>query len=212
MKYAEFRNKVKNYPLFHAHLFPHLTHDVPTLRRQVTEWIGKGYVLPLKRGIYTLCDEDRAAKFSRHFLANQLYMPSYISLETALSFYNIIPEGVYAITSISSKKTQQFDNAFGLFIYHHIDPKLFGDFVMLHDEFNNPVYIASKERAIIDFLYLKVAWQREYDPDIFTLSYRFQNLRDLDIEKLQLIAKKFKLKKMQQLLEILIKNIGEDHD
>lgn len=212
LKYSEFRSKVKNYPLFHGHLFPHLTHDVPTLRRQVTEWIQKGYVLPLKRGIYTLCDEDRSANFSRLYLANQLYMPSYISLETALSYYNIIPEGVYAITSISSKKTQQFNNAFGQFIYHHFNPKLFGDFVMIQDEFNNPVYIASKERAIIDFLYLKIRWQREYDPDIFRLSYRFQNLQDLDIEKLKEISEKFKIKKMEQLLEILIKNIGEKYD
>jgi predicted transcriptional regulator of viral defense system len=161
-------------------------------------------VRTLKRGLYTLCDEDRAAKFSRHYLANQLYMPSYISLESALSYYNIIPEGVYAITSVSSKKTQQFNNAFGQFIYHHVDPELFGDFVLLHDEFNNPVYIASKERAIIDFLYLKVPWARKYDHDIFTLSYRFQNLQDVDIEKLRTIAKKFKQDKIQRLLEVLI--------
>lgn len=212
MKYGEFRNKVKNYPLFHAHIFPHLTNDVPTLRRQITEWVAKGYIHPLKRGVYTLCDDDRNANFSRLYLANQLYTPSYISLESALSYYGMIPEGVYAITSISSKKTQQFNNFWGQFTYQHVASRLFAEFLMMRDEFNNAVYIASRERAVMDFLYLKVGWQRTYDDDIFTHSYRFQNLQKLDIEKLLLLSEKFKQKKINKLVKILIQTMRSEHD
>ena len=204
LKYGEFRSKVKNYPLFHAHIFPHLTSDVPTLRRQVTEWVAKGYIYPLKRGVYTLRDDDRKANFSRYYLANQLYIPSYISLESALSYYGMIPEGVYATTSVSSKKTQQFNNFFGQFTYQQVASQLFADFIMMRDEFNNVVYIASRERAVIDFLYLKVGWQLTYDDDIFTHSYRFQNLKTLDIEKLQVLSEKFKQKKTDKLFKLFI--------
>ncbi|HEV2613740.1 MAG TPA: hypothetical protein VGV92_03415 [Gammaproteobacteria bacterium] len=203
---------VKSYPFFHGRIFSHLTKDVATLRRQVSEWIQKGYVVPLKRGMYTLQEKDRETKFSKYYLANQLYLPSYISLETALSYYNIIPEGVYATTSISSKKTQEFNNALGQFIYHHVEPNHFGDFVMVQDEFKNSVYMASKERAIIDFLYFRVPWEREYKSDIFTESYRFQNLEGLDTKKLRHIAKKYKINKMTILVNLLIKQLEHEHD
>lgn len=212
LKYAAFRDMVKSYPFFHGRIFSHLTKDVATLRRQVSEWIQKGYVVPLKRGMYTLQEKDRETKFSKYYLANQLYLPSYISLETALSYYNIIPEGVYATTSISSKKTQEFNNALGQFIYHHVEPNHFGDFVMVQDEFKNSVYMASKERAIIDFLYFRVPWEREYKSDIFTESYRFQNLEGLDTKKLRHIAKKYKINKMTILVNLLIKQLEHEHD
>ena len=168
--------------------------------------------LRLSEGFKPCVKRVASRNFRCFFLANQLYQPSYVSLESALSYYGIIPEGVYAITSISSKKTQQFNNPLGHFMYHHIDPELFGDFVMQKDEFNNPVYIASKERAIIDFLYLRVDWARSYDEDIFISSYRFQNLEDIDIKKLETIAKSFKQKKMQVLLSVLIKTIRNEDD
>ena len=76
MKYAEFREKVKNYPLLKSNLLNHITDDVPLLRLQISQWVKKGLVIQLKRGVYTLRDEDRIAKFSSFFLANQLVSPS----------------------------------------------------------------------------------------------------------------------------------------
>src|SRR5688572_16621374 len=99
MNYTEFRNKVKKYPFFRSNIFVHLTDSVEVLRRQVSEWVDRGYIVQLKRGFYTLQEEDREVRFSQYFLANNLYSPSYISLETALSYYNFIPEQVHAVTS-----------------------------------------------------------------------------------------------------------------
>ena len=44
-------------------------------------------------------------------VANKIYSPSYISLETALSYYGLIPESVYALTSVSTRKTISFNKA-----------------------------------------------------------------------------------------------------
>lgn len=201
MKFSEFRLLVKNYPLFRSNSFEHITNNVPLLRRQITEWVAKGYILALKRGIYTLAE----AKCSNYFLANQIYTPSYISLESALSYYGLIPEAVYATTSVTTKKTAHFENYYGRFSYHHCKISLYGDYIEIKDEFGYTVKMASKERAIIDFLYFKTPKLAQTHTDIFDLSLRWQNLSDIDANKLILYAKKFEQKKLTALIELFIK-------
>jgi hypothetical protein len=205
MRFDQFKAKVRTFPLFRSTLFCHLTKDVPTLRRQMTEWCDKGSLIQLKRGMYTLPDNDRAVKFSRFFLANQLYTPSYISLESALSYYNMIPEAVHTVTSVSPKKTQQFTNQYGLFQYHHIKPDLYGDYLVVKDEFANTYFIASKERALIDFLYLRPRGLKSYDESIFTENFRLQYCEDIDQEKLLQITSIFSQKKLLDLVMLFIK-------
>ena len=209
MYYNEFREKVKDYPFFRSNIFSHLTKNQNILRSQITGWVAKGYVIPLKRGLYTLREDDRNNKFSLYFLANNLYSPSYISLESALSYYGLIPEKVVAITSISPKKTQRFENYYGKFIYQHVKNALYDDYVAAKDEFSNRFFIASKERAIIDFLYLRTRGIENIESDIFQSSYRMQNLETIDVDKLKTIAEKFKQKKLDQLVKSLCSTLSK---
>lgn len=209
MKYDSFRKLVSNYPVFSSRLFDHLTDNVPLLRRQVTDWVRKGAIIQLKRGLYTLKEEDRQAGLSRYFLAGQIYAPSYIGLETALSYYGIIPEAVHSITSITSKKTQQFNNPFGQFIYHHIKQEYYSDYLKQQDEFGYTFCIATVERAIVEFLYFKLQEIKQFDDDVFEESFRFQNLETVDCEKLQIIAERFKQPKLDRAIALLIKTIEE---
>lgn len=204
MKYGEFKSKLKGLPFFRSNIFAHLTDDVASLRNRITEWIEKGRLIKLKRGMYTLNDDDRKKHFSKFFLANNLYTPSYISLESALSFYGLIPEAVYGITSISSKKTQEFKNTYGRFSYQNIKTSCFDYFISRKDEFGNNFYIAIPEKAIIDFFYLKVMKIENIDSDVFEESYRLQNLEQLDLVKLKEIASKFQKKKLNYLVELFI--------
>ena len=48
-------------------------------------------------------------------IANKIYNPSYVSFEMALSYYRLIPEGVYSITSATAKKTIKFKTTVGDF-------------------------------------------------------------------------------------------------
>lgn len=209
MNYSTFRDKTKLYPFFRSNMFSHITDNVPMLRRQVNEWVNKGYVIQLKRGVYTLREQDRGVGLSAYFLANNLYTPSYISLETALSYYGFIPEQVHTITSVSSKKTQYFENQFGRFYYHHIKKNLYGHFVSNQDEYGNNFFIATPERAIIDFLYLKTRGMDNIEADVFDTSFRFQNLEKLDKRKLTKIAKQFNHSKLIKLINMLKEQIGD---
>lgn len=204
MKFANFKSKVQQYPLFRSAIFPFLTDDPATLRRQVSEWCKKGYLLQLKRGVYTIPLEDGTLKFSRYFLANQLYSPSYVSLESALSFYNMIPEAVHAITSVTTKKTQRFENTYGSFQYHHIKPNLYSDYLTAIDERDLKFFIATKERALIDFFYFKARELKSFDHNVFQENFRLQNYEDIDKKKLLQITGMFSQKKLLNLVELFL--------
>jgi len=102
----------------------------------------------LKKGFYSL----RRNLPHDFLIANKIYSPSYVSLETALSFYSIIPETVYAITSISSKKTASFLANGREFIYHKIKLPSFIGYTSKQVG-NDIVYLALQEKAVADFCY-----------------------------------------------------------
>ncbi|MCX5712190.1 MAG: hypothetical protein NTY47_03830 [Candidatus Omnitrophica bacterium] len=87
-------------------------------------------------------------------IANKLYAPSYVSLETALSYYSIIPEVSMAVTSITTKSTRKFSNKHGLFIYRAIKPKVFNGYYV-EKQGNFDILIAEPEKALADYLYFK---------------------------------------------------------
>ena len=65
--------------------------------------LASGLFLKLRNGFYILKDSNP----NHYFIANKLYQPSYVSLETALSHYGVIPETVYATTSITTKASRE---------------------------------------------------------------------------------------------------------
>jgi predicted transcriptional regulator of viral defense system len=118
-------------------------------RRRLTEWQHKGYIRKITKGLYTFSDIELNEEML-FYIANKLYRPSYISLETALSYYQLIPEAVYSITSVCTRKTNRFDTPVGYFSYRTISPKLFYGYEIT----SKTIKIASIEKTLIDFFYL----------------------------------------------------------
>lgn len=210
MKYDEFKALVKKYPYFRSNLFPLITDNPGFLRRQVSEWVKKDRIVELKRGLYTLQEALEDKSVSGYLLANVIYSPSYISLESALSHYGMIPERVEIITSVASKKTQTFENKFAKFIYRHIKQNCFDYFIAKNDENNAQYVIATPEKAILDYLYFKLSTISKIESDYFTESLRLQNLSILDTTKLQRIAKLYHQDKLMHLTKILVRLVQEE--
>ena len=82
-------------------------------------------------------------------IANFIFSPSYISLESALSFYGILSQFPYTITSIAPKKSKKIILYNKEYEYTHINKKYFFGFIK-KDSF----IIATPEKALIDLLYL----------------------------------------------------------
>ncbi len=104
--------------------------------------------IKLRNGFYMLKDTNP----SLYVVANRLYQPSYISLESALSFYGIIPETVYGITSVSTKATREFLSEIGAFSYQKIKKEVFVGYE-LKDIRGEKVFMAEAEKALADYLY-----------------------------------------------------------
>lgn len=102
----------------------------------------------LKRGLYAF-NLNPPTKFE---IANKLYQPSYISFETALSYYNIIPETVYVVTSATPKKSKEFIIKNSVFKYYKIRKKIFFGHRPQKIK-GKTIFIAEKEKALLDHIY-----------------------------------------------------------
>ncbi len=123
------------------------------LKKLIYRWKEKGWIYPFKRGLYELT-YPKDFTIPDMYIANKLYSPSYVSLETALSNYSIIPEVSMAVTSITTKPTRRFKNRHGLFTYRTVKPDAFtGYYVEKQRTFD--ILIAEPEKAMIDYLYFK---------------------------------------------------------
>jgi len=134
----------------------------PALKKLLYSWKKNGSISYLKKGLYELTYPDDFVIPDMH-IANKLYSPSYVSLETALSKFGIIPEVSMAVTSVTTKPTRKFKNKHGLFIYHSVRPKAFcGYYVERQGIFE--MLIAEPEKALVDYLYFKTYRSQKFDP------------------------------------------------
>lgn len=131
--------------------------------RRLSEWREKGYVKMIRRGHYAFAglQMNESVIF---LMANKIYAPSYVSLEMALSHYSLIPESVYGITSVATRKTNHFQSDYGEFMYRHIKPQLMFGYALIG--YQGQTYkIAEVEKAILDYFYLNPHLSSEHDFD-----------------------------------------------
>jgi hypothetical protein len=125
-------------------------------RKKIHSFVKSGVLLPVKQGVYVVSKELNLRSYSLEILANLIYGPSYISLESALSFYGFIPERVTTTTSTCIGKSKRFSTAVGDFEYHHLKDSTYCAGVQLKEIFKNTYsHFASAEKAILDFIYIR---------------------------------------------------------
>jgi len=205
MKFNEFVKIYQEAPLIDSSTFSLYNEKPQSLRRQVREWVKKDYLIPLKRGLYIFSSQWRKIQPSVLFMANFLVLPSYVSLEQALGFYEIIPEKVTVITSVTTKKTKIFRNLVGSFEYRSIKEDLFFGFKKEIDN-NQEFFIALPEKALLDFFYLNNHFQGDFSE---LESLRLQNLEVLNIRLLETYGLKYN-KRIRKIAEVLIEFVKKE--
>ena len=151
MRFREFESRIRALPAFNLNDVRKL--DPGFHRQQLNYWHNQGYIQPLAGGYYLLADRamDERVLF---MVANKIYEPSYVSLESALAYYEIIPETVLGVTSISSRKTKQYDSAWGVFSYRSVKPQYMIGYQVIENTPGIKFKIAYLEKALLDYLYL----------------------------------------------------------
>lgn len=119
-------------------------------RDRVTAMLRRGDVIRVKKGLYVFGPDLRRRPYSRELLANLIYGPSFVSLDTALSFHGLIPERVEAVTSVTSKRPKRFETPVGTFIYRGSPRRSFHLGMDRVEEGDVAFLIATRERALAD--------------------------------------------------------------
>jgi hypothetical protein len=162
--------------------------------------VRDGQLIKLKRGLYE--DDKKADPFS---VAGLLYAPSYISFQSALSFYGLIPERVLNITSASLKanKEKRYLNQFGAFIYQDVPPAVFSLSLNWVDDPDSPYLIATKEKALCDLLAKihPVESQEDLKALLFEdLRIDEDGLKSFKLSEIEKLAKAYQRKNLSLLL------------
>jgi predicted transcriptional regulator of viral defense system len=143
----------------------------------LVRWQKKGYILRLRNQWYAFNDAESYENIE-WLAANLIYAPSYISLHTALSWYNLIPEMIVSTTSVTTQKTNKFSTPLGDFNYHRIKPELFGfgytlenmDASMSEGRNSRKIMVATPQKAILDFFYINSFYNSEKDMEDLRLN------------------------------------------
>ncbi len=141
-------------------------------RNNLTRWCRKGLLVKLRNQYYAFPEYRQVPDFSR-YVANRIYMPSYISLHSALSFYGMIPEEVVQLTSVTTLKTAKFENAFGTFHYQNVKTPLFFGYEMKTMQNGRGLLFATPEKALLDLLYLNPYYKTVHDMEELRLDEDF---------------------------------------
>ncbi len=195
MDFELFRREVRG-EVFDYLLLTNYLQGLKKPRDKISSLITEGKVIRLKKGLYAFGENWRRAPLDLKMTANQLYGPSCISFEYALSSYGLISERPTVITSLTVGDTKTFHTAIGTFEYRAISSEKFKvgiEYVDLGKE--GGYFIASKEKALADFVYRT--------PNIRTLEqlryYLFEEMRvdeglfrDFDFHKLHEIVEAYK--------------------
>ncbi|MBM3145446.1 MAG: hypothetical protein FJ010_10835 [Chloroflexi bacterium] len=151
MRFRELENQIRALPAFNLNDVRKL--DPRFHRQQFSYWLSKEFIKPLAGGYYILANQQVDERYL-FTLANIIYQPSYISLESALAYYQVIPESVLDVTSVSSRKTIQFQSLWGRFSYRSIKPLYMFGYVVVEPGQKGKCKIARLEKAVLDYLYL----------------------------------------------------------
>ncbi|MCD4813006.1 hypothetical protein K8S19_04880 [bacterium] len=210
MKYDDFRQKVQHLPVISGEAMKLLFQENPhTLKNQLQNWIRQKKIIRLRKSVYILNEDDRKMNLSLMAIAMNLYSPAYVSLETALSFYGLIPEKTTAITCITTRKTKTFQNELGRFVFQHVKLEAFSGYRQHQDGNQSAVYsIAMPEKALIDYIYL----HREFrlatvDEKIWEENLRLQHVETLDPNKIRGYAALFQRADMRLAAEALCRRM-----
>lgn len=139
-----------NQPLTHQLLLS-LLQGYKRPNEKIHALLNQGILESIKKGLYISGPAVNARKPESFLLANHILGPSYVSLDAALSYYGLIPERVYEVSSMTVKASRNFKTLLGLFTYIRL-PLPYYSFGLQQVKLAEEQFamIASPEKALSD--------------------------------------------------------------
>lgn len=183
-------------------LNPHLS--VGARKLLVHRAVASGEVMRLKPGVFCLNEPFGKRPPHPFAVAGTLHFPSHISLETALSHWNMIPEAVHGIASVTQQRSRTYNTPLGVFSFQRVpaDRPLAG-VQSLEIMSGVWIYIARPLRAIADLVYLRpdVTW-KAHGVRFLTESMRIEeeDLEDVPLDEFEKIQQCVRDRRTQRYL------------
>lgn len=203
MRFLELKQHLSRFPIFTLADIRFIEPDFHLPR--LSEWQKKGYLQKVVRGKYIFTDLPLHEE-ALFVIANAVLAPSYISLESALSWYGLIPEGVWQVTSVTPQRTITHQTPIGRFDYHTIKRSAFwGDELRRVASLGKPYRIAPIEKALLDFFYLRTDIDSIHA--IEALRFNPEIAAGIDLSVLKRDAVYFHNKQFEKRISLLIEHL-----
>ena len=208
------REAIQSYsgqPLTHQ-LLMSLLKDYKRPNDKIHALIKEGVLENIKKGLYVTGPTLKVNRPEPFLLANHILGPSYISLDSALSYHAFIPERVYELTSMTTKASSRFQTPMGVFTYTRLSLPYYS-YGILQIKLSDRQYamIASPEKALCDKVVTTSGLQLRNPKNV--MSYLMDDLR-IDEDNLKALNTKAMLdwlpdaSKKESLL-MIIKTIND---
>lgn len=186
MEFTELIRVVKDEPLFETGLL--LAGDVNQrdMRKQLSRWNAAGKLYQLRRGVYALAPPFQKVKPHPFLVANALMRGSYVSCQSALAYYGLIPEYTPVTTSVTTGRAAEWNTPLGSYAYQRIQIKLFHSYHLIEVGGGQSAFVATPEKALLDLVYL----QPGGDAPDYLAELRLQNLDRLNLAGLDQLAER----------------------
>jgi len=184
MKWGKLLTIVGEEPVFTSSLLMSGGVSPADNQRQLSRWVRAGRIIKLRKGIYLLAPPYRKVEPHPFLLANAMKAASYVSLQSALAHYGMIPEYTPVTTSITTGRPENIGTASGTFYFSHIKKSWFSGYQLVEVMPGQSAFLANPEKCLLDLVYLTPGGDRKE----YLRELRLQNLDRLDLQELEQIA------------------------
>jgi len=177
MKFEDLLSLVGDQPLFETGLLLAGNVDPDDIRRQLSRWVSAGKIHQLRRGLYMLAPPYQSVAPHPFLIANALVLGSYVSGQSALAYYGLIPEYTPQTLSVTTLRPSKW---VGGFYFRHIAPHLFFGYQSVVLSPQQRAFVAAPEKALLDIAHLTP----NSDSPEYVSQLRLQNLEKLDFDRI----------------------------
>lgn len=184
MDFEELLQAVGEEPVFETGLLLAGEVDPDNVRRQLSRWVRAGRLHQLRRGLYALAPPYQKVTPHPFLVANRLMRGSYVSLQSALAHYGLIPEHVPVTTSVTTGRPVRWQTPLGLYEFRHIQSGFLTGYRRLDLGGGQEAFVATPEKALLDLVHLEPG----ADASEYLEELRLQHLETLSLDELRRLA------------------------
>ncbi len=200
MEFERLLEMLGDEPLFETSLLLAGEVDPAYVHLQLTRWKNAGRVYQLRRGLYALAPPFQKRAPHPFLVANRLRPGSYVSLQSALAYYGLIPEHVQQVTSVTTARPAHWRTPLGAYLFRRLQPALFFGYRAQLVAEGQRAFVAEPEKALLDLVYLHPGG----DQEAYLRALRLQNLERLSPERLHALAEQMARPKLRRAAAVIV--------